>query len=453
VRSERSSTSSAAASPATSPWRAPDAGARRTTWLLGLGAFGLAFSLTTTAAYLPPILGHFTGSTTLIALVLAAEGAFALTLPLVIGPWSDTFHTPLGRRRPFMLVALLPIGFCLALMAFMPSLWTTALLVFAFFFAYYVYEPPYRGLYPDLLPESVFGRAQGVQHLLRGAALGVALIGGGALFHVWEPFPFLVAAVVVTAACTAPVVLLREDGGHGRVFEGVGAYVRQSWRVWRREREVRRFLLVNTALEGTFAGARTFVVLYITVGLGQPLGTSTAVLAAVAGGYVVAALVSGPVADRLGLARVMLACSLVYGAGLLGGGLGQRWHAWYLPIVFVVSIAGGAVMTLAWGLLFKLMPAEERGAVSGLATWTKGVGLLIGPLAAGAAIDIVAPYLEATDGYQVLWPILGLPILAVAPIIASLIPAESAADRRAAGEQAEAPHVLAGDVDRVDGPA
>ena len=131
----------------------------------------------------------------MIAAVLAAEGAFALTLPLVIGPWSDTFHTPLGRRRPFMLVAVGPIGFCLALMAFMPSLWTTALLLFAFFFAYYVYEPPYRGLYPDLLPESVYGRAQGVQHLFRGVALGGGLIGGGLLFHLWQPAPFLVAAV------------------------------------------------------------------------------------------------------------------------------------------------------------------------------------------------------------------------------------------------------------------
>jgi MFS family permease len=453
VPSERSSTSSAAVSPASALPLPREPGARSTIWVLGLGAFGLAFSLTTTAAYLPPLLGHFTGSTTLIALVLAAEGAFALTLPLVIGPWSDTFHTPLGRRRPFMLVALGPICFCLALVAFMPSLWTTALIVFAFFFAYYVYEPPYRGLYPDLLPERLFGRAQGIQHLLRGAALGIALIGGGALFHVWEPFPFLVAAVIVTAACTAPVVLLREDGGHGRVFEGVTAYVRHSWRVLRREPEVRRFLVVNTALEGTFAGARTFVVLYITVGLGQPLGTSTAVLAAVAGGYVVAALVAGPVGDRLGLARVMLVCALVYGTGLLGGGLGTEWHAWYLPIVFVVAIAGGAVMTLAWGLLFKLMPASERGAVSGLATWTKGAGLLIGPLAAGAAIDILAPYLESTDGYQVLWPILGVPILAVCPILASLIGPESAADRRAAGEEAEAPDLVADDVDRVDGTA
>src|SRR5215468_10396204 len=84
-------------------------------WRLSLGAFGLAFSITTTAAYLPPLLGRFTESKTLIALVLGSEGIFALTLPLVIGPWSDTFQTPMGRRRPFMLVGLGPMGFCLAL--------------------------------------------------------------------------------------------------------------------------------------------------------------------------------------------------------------------------------------------------------------------------------------------------------------------------------------------------
>ena len=65
----------------------------------------------------------------------------------------------------------------------MPSLWTTTLIVLAFFFAYYVYEPPYRGLYPDLLHEAVYGRAQGAQHLMRGLALGTAVLGGLGLFH------------------------------------------------------------------------------------------------------------------------------------------------------------------------------------------------------------------------------------------------------------------------------
>src|SRR5438067_2480923 len=248
-------------------------------WTLGLGAFGLAFSITTTAAYLPPLLRRFTDSGSLIGLVLGAEGVFALLLSPVIGPWSDTFHTPLGRRRPFMLTADGPMAFCLVLMPFMPNLWTTALVVFAFFFAYYVYEPPYRGLYPDLLPPEVFGRAQGVQHVLRGLALGGALLAGG-----WA----------------------------------------------------------------------------------------------------------------------------------------STWHDWYYGLVFPVAIDGGAVMTQAWGLLFKLMPPKHRGAISGLATTTKGVGLIAGPLLAGGAIDLASPYLKSTDGYQVLWPVCALPILAVIPLVARL---------------------------------
>jgi MFS family permease len=149
---------------------------RRLSWTLGLGAFGLAFSITTTAAYLPPLLHKFTTSGSLIGLVLGAEGVFALLVSPVIGPWSDSFQTPMGRRKPFMLAALGPIGFCLLLMPFMPNLWTACLLVLAFFSAYYVYEPPYRGLYPDLVAPSHLGRAQGVQHVFRGTALLLALV-------------------------------------------------------------------------------------------------------------------------------------------------------------------------------------------------------------------------------------------------------------------------------------
>src|SRR3954452_1219677 len=218
-------------------------------WILGAGAFGLAFSITTTAAYLPPLLHRFTESGTLIGLVLGAEGVFALTLSPVIGPWSDTFHTPMGRRRPFMLAALGPLGFCLLLMPFMPNLWTTTLIVLAFFFAYYVYEPPYRGLYPDILPRSVYGRAQGIQHVLRGIALGAALVGGGFLLKLWHAHPFVLAAFVTTGGCAIPILLVREDGGQCRVFEGVGAYFKRSWSILREEAEVRRFLFANAAWE------------------------------------------------------------------------------------------------------------------------------------------------------------------------------------------------------------
>ena len=401
---------------------------RRLLWTLGLGAFGLAFSITTISVALPPLLNAFTNSGSMIGLVIGAEGFFALTLSPIVGPWSDSFHTPLGRRRPFMLVALGPMAFCLLLIPFMPNLWTTTLLVLAFYFAYYLYEPPYRRLYPDVLPPSAYGRAQGVQHVLRGIALGIALVGGNFLLKVWSPAPFLTAAFVTTAACGVTILLVREDGGHGRVFEGFLAYIRRSWNIFWQEGDVRRFLIANSAWEGTFAAARSFVILYVIDGLHESKTVSGEILGAVAFGYVIAAVFAGRLGDRFGIARVIFFASFVYGTGFLVGGLAEQWHVWYFGLIIPVAVAGGTVMTLAWGLLYKIVPAEHRGAVSGLATTTKGIGLLIGAPVAGLAIDLARPYLDATNGYQILWPVCALPILGAIPLLVRLMQAESEAD-------------------------
>jgi MFS family permease len=259
---------------------------------------------------------------------------------------------------------------------------------------------------------------------MRGAALGLALVGGGFLFKAWHPAPFLLAAVVTTAACGGAIYLVQEVGGQSRVFKGIRAYLQLSWHIFRREPEVRMFLTANAAWEGTFAAMSTFVVLYVTKGLDQPLWVSSAVLATVAAGYVVAAIAAGPIGDRVGLAKVIFFASFVYGGGLLVAGFPRHWHSYYYAFIFPVAIAGGTVMTLAWGLLFKLMPAEHRGAISGVATTTKGFGLLIGPLVAGAAHDLAAPYLKTTDGYQVIWPVCAVPILLAIPLVGSLLRVE-----------------------------
>ena len=187
---------------------------------------------------------------------------------------------------------------------------------------------------------------------------------------------------------------------------------------------MRRFLIANTAWEATFAGMRTFVVLYIIDGLDQPLYVSSTVLGVVAAGYVLAALAAGRFGDEFGVGNVILGASVVYGLGLLVGGFAQTWHWWYYGLIAPVAMAGGVVMTLAWALLFKVMPARDRGTITGLATTTKGLGLVIGPLAAGAAIDIFHSYFRSTDGYAVIWPVVAIPVLAVIPLVALLAEAE-----------------------------
>ena len=96
-------------------------------------------------------------------------------------------------------------------------------------------------------------------------------------------------------------------------------------------------------------------------------------------------------------------------------------------------------MTLAWGLLFKLMPPADRGAISGLATTTKGIGLLIGPAARRRGDR---PALRLTSrtpsGYQALWPILGVPVLLAIPLVWRL----SAAERDVGAGEPESPEPI-----------
>ena len=158
-------------------------------------------------------------------------------------------------------------------------------------------------------------------------------------------------------------------------------------------------------------------------GLGESQSIANALLGAVATGYVIAAVFAGRLGDRFGIARVIFFASFVYGGGFFVAGFANTWHTWYFAMIVPVAIAGGTVMTLAWGLLFKLMPVEHRGAASGLATTTKGVGLIVGPVVAGAAIDLTS--------YRALWPVCALPVLAAIPIVLRLMHAERATGTRA----------------------
>ena len=174
---------------------------------------------------------------------------------------------------------------------------------------------------------------------------------------------------------------VKEDGGESRVYKGIRAYVGMSWDIFLHLPDVRMFLFAMACWEGTFAAMRTFVVLYITKGLDQSLTVSSLVLLAVAAGYTLAAILAGPDRRPVGAARVVF-----WAVDRLRDRPPDRrlrpdaGTSWYYAIIFPVAVAGGMVMTLSWALLFTLMPPEQRGAISGIATTTKGWALIFGPL-------------------------------------------------------------------------
>jgi MFS family permease len=374
---------------------------------LSLPTFGLALAVTMLTTYAPVLLGKSTDSGAAIGLAIGGEGLFALFLPVFIGSLSDRTTSRLGRRLPYAIFAVPLLAVPLALIPFSESYAATVGLVSLFFVGYFVYYPPYQALFADLIPSTHHGRAQGIQGVARGLGLGAALVGGGLLLSVWAPLPFLLggAAIVITT-----VVLVR---GLPRTTDSVAPPAERGpgVRALLRERpELRSFVVANALWEFSFMGLRTFIVLYIVKGLGESMAMASAVIGVVAASYVVAALASGYIADRIGLLRLMRGAIWVYGAGLIFAATLHTTGPMLVGLP-VIALAGAVLMTLPYGLLMKLTPAGAEGAVSGLFNMSRAVGVILGPIVVGLAIDVAGPLFSSTQGYGAMWVAIGVPII------------------------------------------
>jgi len=76
------------------------------------------------------------------------------------------------------------------------------------------------------------------------------------------------------------------------------------------------------------------------------------------------------------------------------------------------AIAGAMLMTLPQALAFTLAPEAGQGAAAGLVDFSRGVGVVLGPVLIGAAVAGSSSVLSSTHGYAIMWPAIGLPVLA-----------------------------------------
>jgi MFS family permease len=59
-----------------------------------------------------------------------------------------------------------------------------------------------------------------------------------------------------------------------------------------------------------------------------------------------------------------------------------------------------------------LMPDDEHGLITGFYSFSRGLGIVLGPLLAGVAISVLRPLLGSTQGYAAMWLVCGGAILA-----------------------------------------
>ena len=187
-------------------------------------------------------------------------------------------------------------------------------------------------------------------------------------------------------------------------------------RLLRERPALRAYLVANALWELSLGALKTFVVLYVSVGLGYSLGSASLMIGGVAVVVLVGALVSGSLADRLGRLRVAEASLWVYGAMLLVPGLFPA----PLPILVAmpfIAFGGGMLMSLPYSLLMPLMPAHQHGVLTGLYSLSRGLGVMLGPLLAGVAIETATPLLRSTEGYAATWFVCSGAILLSIPVL------------------------------------
>jgi MFS family permease len=417
---------------------------RRLLFVLGLPTLAMAFSTTVVSTYLPVVARSFTGSTTVIGLIIVGEGLMALVVPLFVGAWSDRFRSRGGSRLPFVLAGVpLVVGGLVAL-GLVQSLVVMGLLVAIFFAGNFFSYEPYRALYPDLLADAVAGRAQATQATWRGAGTVLALAGGAVLLSAWKGLPFIAAAVLQALAVAALVVLLQRVSGEvanrgkrpaaSDLQAGAMEVLERVKGLLARRPDLRLYLIANCLWELSLGAIKTFIVLYVTKGLGHTLASASLIIGAVALFIVLGAVTTGKIADRVGAVPTMQVGLIIYGLGLAVPIFTHATGA-LAAVVPVIAFGGGLTMTLPYAILMPMMPRGSHGLLTGFYSSSRGLGVMFGPLLAGVAIDLLKPAFSSTHGYAAMW------IVASGAILAS-IPLLSRMRARAPGERRERPTTL-----------
>ncbi|MDG2292563.1 MAG: MFS transporter [Phycisphaerales bacterium] len=256
---------------------------------------------------------------------LVAMGTLPWTFKWIWGPMIDRFGIPsMGRRRPWILLAQCGMIVTIAIMAFVPSMTESIVLVGWMVFAHNVFnslqDVSVDALAVDLLREEERGRVSGFMY---GAKYFGMFLGGAVLSRVLEhgglATVFFWQTTMLTAILLLPL-LLRERAGERLLPWTKGAVqLKQSEQLAHSAMLLFRRLAKAFSLRSTiFAGIIGLTMFIASGALGpmmqvlllQDLGWDRVALTDIDGGYgvflgIAGAVFGGVLADAVGAKRII----------------------------------------------------------------------------------------------------------------------------------------------------
>ncbi len=370
-----------------------------------LANFGYGAFYALNNAVIPLYIKHFTNDARLQGLMGSTHSFEGAVIQPIVGSASDRLRTPLGRRRPFILV-FAPLSALLILLtpaagrlvphAALPFIVGA---IFLFTVSFNIAEDPYKALMPDITPEKQRGKVSAVSQFV--LVIGQA---GLLLLPLKIEFKFTLTAILMLVTTLLTVWLVKEPA-HPPTSERHTPHLvalRQALVGLRTLRQA-GWTLAGLFFAGLGIGAilpfLTTFVKTITKCTDQQAEMMFLVLMI---STAVTILPFGWLTDRLGPKRVLM----IGMAFILVAALNGLWVATLPQIMVVLCLAGignAAQTASAYPLLTKVVPREEIGFYTGLQSTALSIAT---PLTA-----IITGELVNKGGYRLIFAVCGVGLL------------------------------------------
>lgn len=336
------------------------------TLLIGLGFFASSLLWSLYNSFVPLILHDFISSTATVGLIMTIDNVFGVIFQPYFGARSDRTRTRFGRRMPYILFGAPICAVLFALIPQMSSLWTLMLVIIIFNLIMSIWRAPMIALMPDFTADSQRSKANGVINLMGGIASIIAFLIGGSIAHSYgRGATFLMGSVVMLIAVVVLSISIRETKlnpmllvplrdrlndetpAQGKTDESAGerevnpqglkgGYQRLSPQS---KRSLFFLLLAIFFWFCAFNAVETFFTSYATVELGQTEGQAAMLLAFFSVSFVIFAVPSGFLAERIGRSRLIV-------LGLIGQVIV------FIPLLFVKDLWAVRGLLMLGGLFW-----------------------------------------------------------------------------------------------------
>ncbi len=364
-------------------------------WWIGFGFLGVQIAFTTYNAFLPLMYREFIESRALIGLLMGTDNLIGLLLIPVIGAWSDRINSPLGRRLPFVLVALPAAALTFFAIPFAAAiLWTLILTEVVFTAAMHSYRGPVISLMPDHTPPEKRSTANGIINLMGGLGTLIAFGGLSLLYDIDPRLTFGIGAAVLLLTL---LIVWNKADRHPPYIDNSPVAARNPIR----EAAVGIRLLFKPEYRGQilvlgamltyfigFAGLDAMFPIYGVETLGLTEGRAAFILTTFAGSFLVFALLAGWIGTRIGkIPAMLLGLAIVPVMFLVAIPVREPV---IIGVIFVFAgFAWALVNVQAMPLIADLGGRDRVGYYIGLYYVFTMFGQMIGPFVLGSAMDLM----------------------------------------------------------------